>query len=149
MARNATMVPWMKWCLEWNKPGLLSLERYMATSSWLTWGSEDGVWFLYLSNFGTKSSLAREDCHIHPVTSYGEPLATWLEVQTFGQVVSMSALQTQGHGFDSHCGYECYKTVLYHYAPSPGIIVVIFIPPTPLSSCENNRRAVFEAVWHF
>ncbi len=38
------------------------------------------------------------------VTSYGEPLATWLAVWTFSQVVSMSALQAQGRGFDPHCG---------------------------------------------
>ncbi len=31
------------------------------------------------------------------VTSDGEPLDTWLAVQTFSQVVSMSALQAQGH----------------------------------------------------
>ncbi len=29
---------------------------------------------------------------ISPVISYGEPLATWLLVQTFSQVVNMSAL---------------------------------------------------------
>ncbi len=38
------------------------------------------------------------------VTSYGEPLATWLVVWTFSQVVSMSALQAQVHRFDPHCG---------------------------------------------
>ncbi len=39
-----------------------------------------------------------------PVTLYGEPLATWLAARTFSQVVSMSALQAQGCGFDPHCG---------------------------------------------
>ncbi len=35
-----------------------------------------------------------------PPTSCGEPLATWLAVWTFSQVVSMSALQVQSNGFD-------------------------------------------------
>ncbi len=39
-----------------------------------------------------------------PVTTYVEPLATWVAVWTFIQVVSMSALQAQDHGFDPHCG---------------------------------------------
>ncbi len=51
----------------------------------------------------TSGSLAGEDCHI-PQYIYGEPLATWLKVQTFSQVVSISALQTQGHRFDPHRG---------------------------------------------
>ncbi len=38
-----------------------------------------------------------------PVTSYGAPLATWLVVREFSQVVSMSALQAQGHGFIPNC----------------------------------------------
>ncbi len=40
------------------------------------------------------------------VISYGEPLATWLAVWPFCQVISMSALQAQGCGFDPHCGQE-------------------------------------------
>ncbi len=66
-------------CCEWNKPGLFILERYMTTSGWLTWNSLYGVWFLYLSDFGMKSSLALEECHF----------LTWL-IQTFSQVVSTS-----------------------------------------------------------
>ncbi len=38
------------------------------------------------------------------VTSYGEPPATGLAVQTFSQVVSMSTLQAQGRGFNPHSG---------------------------------------------
>ncbi len=48
-------------------------------------------------------------CHIAQVTSYGEPLVTWLVVQTYSEVVSMSTLQAQGHGFYPLCGKEYYN----------------------------------------
>ncbi len=78
----ATMVLWVKhiWVVELR-------ERYMSTSGWLTWGSEDGAWFLYLNDFRTKSSLPGEGLSYLPVTLWGEPQVTLLVVWTFSQVV--------------------------------------------------------------
>ncbi len=52
-----------------------SIQPYLLIWSYVMWS----IHLLYLA-----------------VTSYGEPLATWLAVRTFSQVVSISALQTQG-----------------------------------------------------
>ncbi len=92
-------------CREWNKPGLLSLKRYMSTSGWLKWGSEDGAWFLYLSDFRMKFSLAGEDCHI-PSDHIWWTTSYLASDSDFSQVVSISTLQAQGRGFDPHCGSE-------------------------------------------
>ncbi len=51
----------------------------------------------------------------------GEPLATWLAVQTFSQEVSMSALQAQGRGFDPHCSKECYIGAVSETMPGCGV----------------------------
>ncbi len=54
-----------------------------------------------------------EECHIVPATSWGEPLATWLAVWMFSQVVSTAASQMQGHGFDPYFGYSSMPLSLY------------------------------------